>query len=200
VPSATSTLGIIERIRRGDQEAFTVLFNRTALRLAARIHYQLSPEMRGFYEIDDLIQETYLRAVQDLSRFEYRAPGSFLRWICAIADHVIADRARFEGRQKRQATQLLRYRSPSNPAGPEPVNSLTPSRILASEEKFRALISKLEILPENCRSVFLLAKLEGLSTREIAEKLSIHPQQVSLLLHRAVKKLQQALHSLNAHG
>lgn len=170
-----------------------MLFNRTAWRLAARIHYRLSPEMRGYYETDDLIQETYLRAVRDLGHFQYRTPGSFLRWITAIADHVIADRARFEGRQKRQAAQLLRYRSPSNPAGPEPVNSQTPSRILAGEEQFRALIAKLEILPENYRNVFLLAKMEGLTTGEIAAKLGIPPQQVSLLLHRAVKKLQQAL-------
>jgi len=191
--TATSTFGIVERIRLGDRQAFALLFERTARRLAARIHCRVGPELRGCCEIEDLLQETYLRAVRDLDRFQYQSPGSFLRWIGAIADHVISDLARFEGRQKRQALQLLRLRSPSNPAGPEPADSQTPSRILAADENYRLLIDKLDALPDPYRSVFVLAKLEGLSTREIAERMGLSSQQVSLLLHRAVRKLQLLL-------
>ncbi|MGH9672048.1 MAG: sigma factor [Bryobacteraceae bacterium] len=58
---------------------------------------------RALPEIDDLLQEIFLIASRDLDRFEYRAPGSFFRWLSRIGDHVIADAARYGSREKRRA-------------------------------------------------------------------------------------------------
>jgi RNA polymerase sigma-70 factor, ECF subfamily len=196
----TSTLGLLERIGRGDPGALGILFDRYSRRLAVRIHYRLSPEMRARFEIEDVLQETCLRAVKDFNTFQYRSAGSFWRWICVLADHALADLARHEGRRKRRALQVLRFRSPSNPAGPEPEDPMTPSRILAADEKYQALIRGLDALPENYRSVILLAKLESLNTLEIAEKMGLSAQQTSLLLHRAIRRLQQELTPQPSHG
>lgn len=59
--SATSTLDLINQIRKGDQEAFSLLFEKYRPRLAVLIHYRLSPEQRRMTGVDDVLQETLLK-------------------------------------------------------------------------------------------------------------------------------------------
>jgi len=60
--AATSSFDLVERARRGDQQAFTRLFEKYRKRLAVLIHYRMSAELRAAMEVDDLLQETLLRA------------------------------------------------------------------------------------------------------------------------------------------
>ena len=80
--------------------------------------------------------------------------------------------------------------SESNPSGPEPVDSRTPSRILAEEEGLRRLLAKLNSLPDNYRQAILLMKVEGLSTQEAAGRLGKSHEATALLLHRALKRFR----------
>ncbi len=189
--SPTSTFGLIERFRSGDDEAFSLLFEKYRPRLAVLIHYKLSPEMRSRIEVDDILQDTFLAASREVGNFTYRTPGSFMSWLSRIADHVIIDLARFEGRQKRRPAEMLRFRSESNPQGPEPVDTNTPSRLFAAKETVRKLLERLNALPEDYRQVILLAKVEGLSTKEMAERLGKSREAVALLLHRAIQRFRQ---------
>lgn len=188
--SATSTFNLVERAQQGDQEAFTRLFENYRRRLAVLVYYRLSNTMRRSVEVDDVLQETLLRAFRDIHRFMYRAPGSFLHWVSSIAEHVMADLARAEGRQKRHANEIVRFRSESNPDGPEPVDSKTPTRLLGEKERVLALLEKLDALPEEYRRVILMAKVEGLSTQEVAERLGKSREATALLLHRAIKRFR----------
>lgn len=187
----TSSFGLLKRFNRGDSQAFSLLFQKYRRRLSVLIHYKLNPEKRHIVDVDDILQETFLTAFRDMSTFEYRSPGSFMSWLSRIADHVIIDHARYESRQKRQAKDIVRFRSASNPDGPEPVDSTTPSRILTQQQAVQRLRDRLDQLPDNYRTVILLAKVEGLSTKEIAERLGQSRQAVSLLLHRAIRRFRQ---------
>jgi RNA polymerase sigma-70 factor (ECF subfamily) len=186
----TSTFALLDRVRAGDQEAFTSLFRKYSPRVALLIHYKMGPELHGRVEVDDLLQETFLAALGQLEGFTYRSPGSFMRWLSRIADHVVVDAARFHGRQKRNPPEMQRLRSESNPGGAVPVDSTTPSRIFAGKERFQLMLEKLDQLPENYRQVIVLAKIEGLSTQAIAERLGRSRQSVAVLLHRAVQRLR----------
>jgi RNA polymerase sigma-70 factor, ECF subfamily len=188
--AVTSSHGLIERIKGGDQEAFSALFAKYRARLAVLIHYRMGPDLGRFYEVDDVLQETFFKAFRDFDQFTYQTPGSFMSWLARIADHVLADLARSQGRQKRHAAEMLRFRSESNPAGPEPVDSKTPSRVLAEEEGVRGLLDKLNSLPEDYRLAILLMKVEGLSTSEAAERLGKSNEATALLLHRALKRFR----------
>jgi len=187
----TTSFGLIDRFKQGDTQAFSLLFERYRPRLAVLIHYKLSPEKRHLIEVDDLLQETFLAAAQDIGNFQYRSPGSFLSWLSRIADHVAIDAARFHGRQKRDAGEVARFRSESNPQGPEPADTRTPSRLLAQKEAVRALLDRLNALPEDYRQAILLAKIEGLSTQEMAERLGKSRQAAAVLLHRAIQRFRQ---------
>lgn len=189
-PMPTSTFALLDRIRAGDQEAFTSLFRKYSPRVALLIHYKMGPELLGRVEVDDLLQETFLAALGQLEGFTYRSPGSFMRWLSRIADHVVVDAARFHGRQKRKPPEMQRFRSESNPGGAVPVDSTTPSRIFAGKERLQHTLEKLDQLPEDYRQVIVLAKVEGLSTQAIAERLGRSRQNVAVLLHRAVQHLR----------
>ncbi len=189
----TSTYGLIERIKNGDPDAFSVLFGKYRARLAVLIHYRMGPELGRSYEVDDILQETFLKAFRDFDQFTYRTPGSFMSWLARIADHILADLARSQGRQKRHAAEMLRFRSESNPSGPEPLDSKTPSRVLAEAEGVRGLLDQLNSLPEDDRQAILLMKVEGLSTSEAAERLGKSNEATALLLHRTLKRFR-ALH------
>lgn len=188
--TVTSSHGLIARVKGGDREAFTRLFEKYRARLAVLIHYRMGLQMLRFVEVDDILQETLLKAFRDIHQFTYTSPGSFLKWLSQIADHVLADLARSQGRQKRRAAEIVRFRSASNPQGPEPVDSKTPSRLFAENEKVARLLENLNSLPEDYRQAILLAKIEGLSTREVAERLGKSSAATALLLHRALKRFR----------
>jgi RNA polymerase sigma-70 factor (ECF subfamily) len=182
----TSSFDLIEKVKGGDQEAFSGLFRKYSRRLAVLIHYKLGAELRGSREVDDILQETLLRAFRDIGRFHYRTPGSFLSWLSSIADHVIVDAARYEGRERRRAEEVVPLSQ-----GPEPADTKTPSRLLAQKESVARLLERLDALPEDYRRAILLAKIEGLSTAELAERMGKSREAVALLVHRAVKRFRE---------
>lgn len=188
----TSSHGLVERLQHGDTEAFTRLLQKYQSRLAVFIHFRLGNQARRDADVDDILQETLLRAYRDIQDFEYQAPGSFFHWLARIAAHVIADVARAQGRQKR-AGEHVRFKSESNPDGPEPADTGTPSRIFSENARLRSFIGLLHQLPDEYREAILLAKIEGLSTSELAQRMGRSNEGASLLLHRAIKCLR-ALH------
>jgi RNA polymerase sigma-70 factor (ECF subfamily) len=187
--SPTSTFALLEKARTGDREALSRAFEKYQRRLAVLVHFKLSPRARALEEVEDIVQETLLRAFRDIDRFSYQSPGSFLRWLSAIADHAIVDRVRYQGRERR-AGDAVPLRSASNPAGPEPADFRTPSRLFAQQEAVERLLERLAALPEEYRKVILMAKIEGLSTAEIAQQLGKSRQAVALLVYRAVKRFR----------
>jgi RNA polymerase sigma factor (sigma-70 family) len=82
------------------------------------------------------------------------------------------------------------FRSESNPLGPEPADSRTPSRLFAQQEAVVRLLDRLGELPEDYRQAILLARIEGLSTAEMAERLGKSREAVAVLVYRAVKRFR----------
>lgn len=189
--SATSTFGLVERFKRGETEAFSLIFGKYRRRLAVLVHYKMSAELRATVEVDDILQEVFLTAAQDMGNFTYQSPGSFLAWLSRIADHALVDLARYQRRGKRYAEELLRFRSESNPAGPEPVDRETPSQVFLKAENVQLLLKKLDALPAEYREMILLAKFEGLTTQEISERVKRSRESVALTLHRALKRFRE---------
>ena len=184
--SPTSTFALLEG---GNPQALSRAFERHRRRLAVLIHYKLSPQARQFSDVEDLVQETCLRAFRDLQGFTYQSPGSFLRWLSAIADHVIIDRARYR-RRERRAGEEVALRSASNPRGPEPADSRSPSRLFAQREAVERLLRRMDALPEEYRQALVLAKVEGLTTAEMAERLGKSREAVALLVYRGLKRFR----------
>jgi RNA polymerase sigma-70 factor, ECF subfamily len=189
--SRTSTFGLVERFKKGETEAFSLIFRKYRRRLAVLVHYKMSAELRGAVEVDDILQDVFLTASQDIGDFTYQSSGSLMAWLSRISDHVVVDAARYHKREKRNAEEMLRFRSESNPAGPEPVDSETPSRVFLRAENMQLLLKKLDALPAEYREMILLAKFEGLTTKEISERVKKSRENVALTLHRALKRFRE---------
>lgn len=193
--SPSTTFLLLEQAKAGDSLALSRAFERTRRRLAILVHCKLSPHSRNFADVEDIVQETCLRAFRDIHAFAYQSPGAFMRWLSTIADHVIVDRVRHQNRARRAgpAGEDVPFRSPSNPHGPEPATSTTPSRLFAQQQAVELLLARLDTLPDDARQLILMAKIEGLSSAEIAVQLGKSREAVAVLLFRAVQKFRAAL-------
>src|SRR5580704_8480005 len=75
----TSTFTLLEQAQAGDRDALSRAFEQYQRRLAVLIHFKLSDRARSFVEVDDVVQETFLRAFRSIADFSHQGPGSFLR-------------------------------------------------------------------------------------------------------------------------
>jgi RNA polymerase sigma-70 factor (ECF subfamily) len=188
--SPTSTFDLLEQARNGNRQSLSRAFEKYRRRLAVLVHFKLGWHARELADAEDVVQETCLRAFRDIASFSYQSPGSFFRWLSAIADHVIVDRVRYRNRECRAGDEV-RFRSETNPLGPDPADTRTPSRLLAQREAVERLLDRLNALPEDYRQAILMAKIERLSTAEMAERLGKSREAVALLVYRAVKRFRE---------
>jgi RNA polymerase sigma-70 factor (ECF subfamily) len=146
---------LIERIGRGDREAFDQLYRRFARPVLAMALRHLGDNGRA----EDAAQETFA-AVWRSARSYRSERGSGSAWLYAVARHAIIDRAR----QRREHAADIPEEA-SGAAGPDE----------RAEESWLAwrVHSALEQLPERERVVIELAYWSGLSQTEIASYLDV---------------------------
>jgi RNA polymerase sigma-70 factor (ECF subfamily) len=90
---------LLDAAREGDERAVTALIEATSPAVSGTCRMLGSPS-----EIDDLVQETYIRALVSLDR--YSGKGSVIGWFLAIARNTCADHVRRRQRQVRLADRL----------------------------------------------------------------------------------------------
>jgi len=171
---ARSDAELVQQTLAGDREAFGVLVERhrrTVFALALSHGLQAA-------EAEDAAQETFIRAFSSLA--ELREPAAFARWVYGIAGHVRIDRARAAKRrpETNNHEQLPERPDLGLPEGLDPNHA----------EAFRAITA----LPEDQRVVVTLRYLEGLSPKEIAERLGEPRGTIRSRLHHALSYLQTA--------
>ena len=171
--------------REGDQDAFGMLVERHSLRL-----FQLVYRMTGNeQDAEDVVQETFLRAYKQLSRFESRA--GFGTWLHRIAANCSLDLLRKRKRQdeKVEAVELesedpLLTLSSQAPAPDDQVFHLE------VRQKVEAVMEQLTAME---RAAFVLRHFEGKSIEEIGSALGTGPSATKQSIFRAVQKLRRAL-------
>jgi len=135
--------------------------------------------LRSRLDIDDLLQEVFLRACSSLPRFQWSGEESFFRWLSGIARNVVHEAAR---REKRELILPLE--------GQLEAPDLSGSRALAREYRFERLKAAIGRLKPEHRDVILLARIQRLPIREVAERLGRTPDAAVQLLRRALKSLK----------
>ena len=179
-PVADRDAQVVERVLRGEIEAFAELMrrhNQRVFRLARAI-------VGNDEEAEDVAQEAYLRAFSTLDRFEGRA--TFSTWLLKIAAHEASARRR-RARRIRSLEEL--------PGGPEaaPDAGESPDQAAAAGELGGLLRTAVDDLPPSLRSVLVLRQVEGLSTAETAACLGLSTANVKVRLHRARAELRAGL-------
>ncbi len=180
---------LIQRAQDGDHTAFEELTSSASNALLARIKRRMGIELKPDLDPEDVMQETFFRAFQSISNFQWQGEGSFESWLYGIALKIILHSARERGKW-----HLLRVTR--EPQAEEP----TPSRHHRREERFDRLQRSLDSLRPEYRRVVQLARIEGLSIAEIAERMNRTPSSVRNLLFRAMKQLRESFGDTESLG
>jgi RNA polymerase sigma-70 factor (ECF subfamily) len=158
----------------------------------------MGTELRGKLESMDLVQDAFVAAVKDLDNFEYRDEGDFLRWMSKIAENRIRDNLKRLHADKRDIRREVPvdHRVPTEgddcPRMPEPLRNTTPSVIISVREELDKLEDAMNLLKPQYREVIVLNQIEGLSLKEIGDRLSKSPDAVRMLVARAMAALAGA--------
>ena len=192
-PAGLADEALVARILEGDEDAFVALVNRyeRALFRVARTF------VRDDGLAEDVVQETWIGLLRGAHRFEGRA--SFKTWLF----RVLANRARTRAVREAKYTPLAEAEEPSQfdgqfePDGrwrvPPPEWTITPERLLLSDEIRDLIDATLTVLPAHQRAVVELRDVEGLDGHEVCNILGISETNQRVLLHRGRAKLRSAL-------
>ena len=170
---------LITAVRAGDLDAFETLFTRYQPALVRSIAFHV----RDTEAAHDIVQETFLRVWQ--RRTSLKPDLSFQALLYRIALNLVRDLYRHAETRTRLAAEAP---SPLPPDHADP--AATAQHSLLQEELRRAMR---EDLPERCRAVFELSRLEGLSIQEVAARLRISPKTAENQLTKALRILRRAL-------
>lgn len=190
---------LTQRIRGGDREALAEFIRRRTPQLQAFLHKRMSDRLRQKVEPDDLLQELTVSCLNSLQEIELGDRDPF-RWLCQQAERRIIDAHRHHfGAQKRQAGREVALNAGLREDGKGDLGDLiaasltSPSEAYSRDQKEFHLLRALSALPDDAREALRLRYLEGLPSKEIAERLGRTDGAVRVLLSRALTRLQESL-------
>ena len=176
---------VVRRVLDGETALYELLMRRHNQRL-----YRVARAiLRDDAEAEDVMQDAYVRAYQNLASFEGRA--KFVTWLTRIAVHEALTRSR-----RRLRFQAL---DPSDESNGEimqsPPSSTRSPEQQAYDRELAAVFEKaVSSLSEDHRLVFMLRDVEGMTTEETAHCLNLTEENVKVRLHRARAGLRKRLY------
>lgn len=163
--AADSDAILVERTVAGDQKAFELL----VIKYQRRIQRLIGRMVRDVDLVEDIAQETFIRAYRALAQF--RGEAQFYTWLYRIAVNT-AKKALMDLKRNPTVSENA-YKSAdddeTSPLENELTTSETPDAVLASKEIAEIINAAMEALPEELRQAITLREIEGLSYEEIAE-------------------------------
>lgn len=175
---------LVERAKSGDRLAFDEMVGACEPRLRSRIERWAQLRIGPRLDIDDVLQETFVRALRSIASFEPRGEDALFRWLCGIAKNALADSARKTTREAVKRAEGIRVSGLAKAGA-------TQSQALRREERFERLAAALERLPQDYREALTLARLDGLTVKEIAAKMDRTPKAVKHLIARGLRELRR---------
>ena len=179
---------LLERLRRGDDEAYEALvrqFGAHALTVARRL-------LRNDEEARDAVQDAFLQVFRALARF--RGECKLSTWMHRIVVNAALMRLRARRREPEESIDELLPQFAEDGHWAHPVADWRePAEVALERREMRTLVREcIDRLPPSYRTVLLLRDIEELDTEETAGALGISANAVKIRLHRA----RQALRSL----
>lgn len=161
-----SDLCLVERTLAGEQRAFELL----VVKYQRRIERLIGRMVRDTDLVEDIAQETFIRAYRALHQF--RGDAQFYTWLYRIAVNTAKKMLSDMKRNPTISESALRTRDDDDENSislMELSSAETPETILAAKEVAEAVNAAMESLPEDLRQAVTLREIDGLSYEAIAE-------------------------------
>ncbi len=170
---------LLQKIKQSDPDAFKDIFSKYQPILFKYIFYIT----KDYSLAQDIVQETFLKVW--LNRKSLKPELSFLSLLNKISNNLIKDHFKREQiRDKHTQNVPSIFESINN-------NPETAFDFVLLENKINSIVEK--HLPEKCRLIFVLSRVEGKSNQEIASLLNITKKTVENQLYHALKVLRKKL-------
>lgn len=171
---------LARRVQHGDREAFELL----ARKFIRPVYAVVSSFLSAQEDIDDSVQETFLRALEKIESFNTDRP--FAPWLYQVARNVARNRWKYLKRRRHEdLSEFGRLPTEGNGENPETQAELSELRQHVS--------AAIDALPERQRTAFRLHDVEGFKATEIAEMLGVSEGTVRSNVHHARSALRKQL-------
>jgi len=183
---------LVERTVAGDQKAFELL----VIKYQRRIQRLIGRMVRDVDLVEDIAQETFIRAYRALAQF--RGEAQFYTWLYRIAVNT-AKKALMDLKRNPTVSENSFKSDDDDETSPlenELTSPDTPDAVLASKEIAQIINSALEALPEELRQAITLREIEGLSYEEISEVMNCPIGTVRSRIFRAREAISQKVKPL----
>lgn len=186
----------IRKYLEGDEEAFRVLFEPLTPHLLECIGRQMAPLLKRKVSVRDVLQEVSIVAFERRETFTGTTRDDFKRWVGAIADRTVLGLVNHHAGTHKRAL----FREVSRP-GRGATKQLAGAGASPSEEAIAAetkdLVEKaLQQLPPDYRDVLRLCREEGLSLREVGERIGRSREAAKKLHGRAMVQFIESFERL----
>jgi RNA polymerase sigma factor (sigma-70 family) len=175
---------LVAAVRRGDDRAFEVLYQRYHARIAAYVRGMVKDHARA----EDVTQEVFFSALRRMRDTE--RPIAFKPWVYEIARNACIDSYRRTSR-----ADELSYDADGGLSGSDHLHLVSsdqgPDAAIESKQKLNDLCGAFGGLSETHHQILVLRELEGLSYREIGERLGMSRPAVESTLFRARRRLTE---------
>ncbi|WNG55090.1 RNA polymerase sigma factor [Archangium gephyra] len=173
---------LVHRVCAGETALFEVLMRRNN----ARVYRAVRALVRDEDEAEDVMQQAYVLAFTHLEQF--KGSARFSTWLLRIA----VNEALLHLRKRSRLVAIDGGADDALEAGMKLLERPTdPERRTAEREFVRLLETSIDALPASSRMVLMLREVDGLSTAETAEVLSVSEDVVKTRLHRARALLRE---------
>ncbi len=136
------------------------------------------------HDAEDLTEQTFLQAYRHFARAQRESNGRPLRpWLIRIAHNLAANY--YRDRSRRPQTQLEDAAIVSDPHGTED--------LVEGRQELQAVLEGVSKLPDDRREALIMRFALGMDNREIARALDRSEGATKVLIHRAIKQLEQGL-------
>ncbi|MBI4987089.1 MAG: RNA polymerase sigma factor RpoE [Rhodocyclales bacterium] len=153
---------LVERVQAGDKQAYGLLvskYQRKLMRLLSRM-------IRDPAEVEDVAQETFIKAYRALPNF--RGDSAFYTWLYRIGVNTAKNWLVANGRRAPTSTEVDSEEAETYAEGDLLRDADTPEHLLMSKQIADTVNAAMERLPEDLRTAITLREIEGLSYEEIA--------------------------------
>jgi len=169
---------IVDRVRKGDRQAFEVLYER----YFRRIYRFIDQRMGVRADVEETTQEVFIAVFSSLDSFRGEAP--FSAWIYGVTRRVIANRFK----RKRHPTVPFLEEDSENSASHASTRA-TPLQEYECQERIEEMSRAVARLTDEQRMLFRLHHLDDRPISEIARKLKKSEDAIKSNLYRARKVL-----------
>jgi RNA polymerase sigma-70 factor (ECF subfamily) len=153
---------LVERVQRGDKQAFELLVSKYQRKLARL----LSRFIRDPAEVEDVTQEAFIKAYRALPSF--RGDSAFYTWLYRIGINTAKNYLVAMGRRAPTTTEFDSEEA-ENFEGGELLHDInTPESALMTKEIAHTVNEAMEALPEELKTAIMLREIEGMSYEDIA--------------------------------